>query len=93
MKELIDIPLLEMELESDFECFVWCGVVANTTTNQQTQARSFKLNLKSLVKTLTIECCSCKEKVINILDKFMEDNQCLLIMENFSIIKSITRKL
>lgn len=70
MKELIDIPLLEMELESDFECFVWCGVVANTTTNQQTQA-FFQAQFEELSENFDeLSVARAKKKVINILDKF-----------------------
>ena len=30
------IPLMEINLDNDYECYVWAGVVATTATNQQT---------------------------------------------------------
>ena len=69
-----------------------CGVVANTTTNQQTQA-FFQAQFEELSENFRVSVARAKKKVINILTNFMEDNQCLLIMEKLLIIKSIMRKL
>tara|TARA_R100001460_G_scaffold40_4_gene172 strand:+ start:2007 stop:2225 length:219 start_codon:yes stop_codon:yes gene_type:complete len=32
------IPLMEISPENDYDCFVWAGVVAKITTNEQTLA-------------------------------------------------------
>lgn len=73
MKIASELPLLEMDLESDYECFVWCGVVAMTTTNQQTQA-FFQARFEEIGENLDeLSIARGKKLILQIIDTFYGD--------------------
>jgi hypothetical protein len=73
MITLKDIPLAKRVPQTDYECLVWAGVIAETVTDIQTHLW-FKARCEELASSLDeFSVARAKKEIMTTLDKYYEE--------------------